>query len=276
MQAIRMAAATIVLVIAGAWNGVATAAERADYENFLKVTGFDVSITSMQQGAMSGPGVTGDAPDAFGLQYTALAKKVFDPQLMLDRAIEMMGAVMPDDLLSKGQAFYASALGQRIVQAENASHMAPDDQRYAEGQKVLDDLSANDMARVDDYGAMMDAIGGIDSSVRAVEEIQVRYLLAAMAAGTEDFNYSEQDLRALVKEQEPQIRKNIAVYSMLTAAYAYRDFTDAEVHAYREALEQPAMRQVYEILNAVQFEVMAERYEALAAELAKLQPQQSL
>ncbi len=63
---------------------------------------------------------------------------------------------------------------------------------------------------------------------------------------------------------------------MLGTAYAYRDFSDADVRAYREALEDPQMRQVYELLNAIQFEVMAERYEVLAAELAGLTPEQEI
>jgi len=36
------------------------------------------------------------------------------------------------------------------------------------------------------------------------------------------------------------------------------------------------MRQVYEALNAIQYQVMAERYEVLAGELAGLAPQVEL
>jgi hypothetical protein len=276
MQAIRNVTAVLVVAVAGLWATAVAAADRETMRHFLEVTGFDVAITSMQQGAMAGPGIAGDAPGAFGRQYIALAERVFDPELMLERAVDMMAAVMPEDLVDHGIAFYGSDLGKRLVDAENESHMTDDDQRYEVGQALLETLSADAPGRIEDYGAMMDAIGGVDSSVRAVVEIQVRYMLAAMAAGSVDIDYSEEELRGLIAEQIPEIRQNVAVYSMLGTAYAYRDFSDADVRAYREALEDPQMRQVYELLNAIQFEVMAERYEVLAAELAGLTPEQEI
>jgi len=269
-------AGALVLASAMLWGLAATAAERAEYREFLEITGFDVAITSMQQGAMAGPGITGEAADAFGRQYTALAERVFDPDLMLERAIDMMEAVLPDPLLEHGAAFYGSALGQRLVEVENASHVTDDELRYAEGQEIVERLGEDNPARLEDYAAMMDAIGGVESSLRAVLEVQLRYLLAAMAAGSVDIDYSEAELRALLEEQAPEIRNNITVFSMLGAAYTYRDLSDADVSAYRAALEEEAMRQVYEILNAIQFQVMAERYEALAEALPSLTPEQEL
>jgi hypothetical protein len=266
------------LALAGAtfWAMAAGAADRMEYRQFLEITGFDVAITSMQQGAMAGPGIAGDAPDAFGRQYTALAERVFDPELMLERTVDMMEAVLPEALLEHGADFYGSDLGQRLVAVENESHLTDDDVRYAEGQTIVERLGDENPGRLEDYSAMMDAIGGVDSSIRAVIEVQLRYLMAAMAAGSVDIDYSEAELRAILEEQVPEIRRNIAVYSMLGAAYTYRDMSDDEIRAYREALEDPAMQQVYEILNAIQFQVMAERYEALAAELAGLTPEQEI
>ena len=46
--------------------------------------------------------------------------------------------------------------------------------------------------------------------------------------------------------------------------------------AYAEALEHPKMRKVYELMNAVQYEIMANRFEAVAARLADMQPSQDL
>lgn len=266
----------MVMIWAMIWAVAAQGADRERLREFLAVTGFDVAITSMQDSAMAGPGIAGDAANDFGAQYTALAERVFDPDLMLERAITIMQAGMPDDLIDHGIAFYESELGQRLVAAENAAHVTPDEERYKLGEAALATMVDDNPGRVDDYTAMLDAIGGVEASVRAVVEVQLRYLLAAMAAGTLDIDYFEDELRALITEQAPQIRRNIGVYSMLGAAYAYRDFSDEDVHAYRLALEEPTMQQVYELLNAIQIEVMAERYEVLAGELAGLAPQQDI
>ena len=271
------AMALILLVL---WTMTATApvqaAERDVYRAFLETTGFDVAISSLQQGAMSGPGMSGQEADDFGSQYVALAQKVFDPQVMLERAIDMMAGVMSDELVAHGAAFYASDLGQRLVAVENESHMADAEGRRAAGEKIVAELAENNPDRLEDFQAMMDAIGGVEANVRAISEVQIRYLLAAMAAGTVDFEFSEAELRALIGEQATAMRNEMALNSILGAAYTYRDMSDADIRAYRSALEEPEMMQVYEALNAIQYQVMAERYEVLAGELAGLTPQMDL
>lgn len=276
MRGFKRVAGVLTLGIAGLWVSVAGAAERAAYMNFLKVTGFDVAITSMQQDAMSGPGLAGGAPDAFGAQWVALAQKVFDPDEMLAQTTDMMQVILPDDLLQYGTAFYASDLGQRLVQVENEAQSISSEERHAAGQTILHDLGANNPGRLEDYAAMMDAIGGVDASVRAVAEIQVRYLLAAAAAGAIELNMSEQDLRAAVEAQAPQMRATMQEYSILGAAFTYRDMSDEDIKMYRSVLEDERMGQIYEILNGIQYEVMADRYEMLAAGLSDLSPEQSL
>lgn len=254
----------------------AQGADRDKLRAFLKVTGFDVAIESMQQGAMAGPALAGDDPNAFGSEWVRLAEGIFDPASMVERALDMMQAVMPDDLVDHGAAFYASALGQRLVETENKAHMTPDDIKFAEAEEIVAKLVEEGSARIEQYRRMGTAIGGADQAVRSTVEIQLRYLMAAMAAGASDLDMSEEDLRGLLMEQSGSIRQNVEIYSILGAAFTYKDFTDDEVEAYVEALEDPAMQQVYEILNAIQFEIMAERYEELAGALAGLSPQQDI
>ena len=267
----------IALVLVAMLSGAAArAAEREVYRAFLETTGFDVAITSLQQDAMSGPGMSGQEANEFGSQYVKLAEQVFDPELMLNRATDMMAAVMSDELVAHGAAFYASDLGQRLVAVENESHMAPQEDRQSEGEAIVAGLMRDNPGRLEDYQAMMDAIGGVDASVRAIIEVQIRYLLAAMGAGTVDFEFSEDELRALMAEQEPAMRTEIARNSIIGAAYTYRDVSDEDIAAYRTALEDPQMQQVYEALNAIQYQVMAERYEVLAGQIAGLAPQTEL
>ena len=63
---------------------------------------------------------------------------------------------------------------------------------------------------------------------------------------------------------------------LANAAYTYRDFSDADILTYAEALEHPDMAQLYELMNAVQYEIMADRFEVLAWRMAKLHPGQDL
>ncbi|PID36999.1 MAG: hypothetical protein CR993_02175 [Rhodobacterales bacterium] len=264
----------VLLVIIG-FAGGALAADRAEMRRFLEVTGFDVAITSMRESAKAGPALTGDAANTFAHSYEELVDQIFVPEEMLGRALDMMEAVMPAALVEYGIGFYGSDLGQRLVAVENASHMTPDAERMALGEEIVAQLMEANPARIKDYRAMQEAIGGTDTSLAALIEIQLRYIMAADAARGEQ-TYSEDELRTLLMQSEPQMRAHLDSYALVASAYAYRDIPDADIKAYREVLESDEMRQVYEILNAVQNEIMAERYETLAAELAKLPPVQSL
>lgn len=269
-------AALVALVVLLWTAGTAVAAERAQYRDFLEITGFDVAITSLQKDAMEGPGMSGQEADAFGRQYAALAEQVFDPEIMIERAIDMMAAVMPDELVRHGAEFYASDLGKRLVAVENTSHLAPARDRAGQGEAIVTDLLQTNPDRLDDFQAMMDAIGGVDTTVRAITEVQIRYLLAAMAAGTLDLGYSEDELRDMIDRQVPAMKEEMGRNAIISAAYTYRELSDADIAAYRAALEAPQMRQVYEALNAIQYQVMAERYEVLAKRLIALAPQTEL
>ncbi|MCK0138676.1 DUF2059 domain-containing protein [Aliiroseovarius sp. F47248L] len=265
----------IVLVLLGVASQ-AKAAEEQDIRNFLQVTGFDVAIASIQQGAMAGPALTGEDPDVFGRQWVKLAEEVFDPDEMISEAVEMLGAVMPDELLDHGSAFYSSPLGQRLVEVENESHMADDTEKYEEGERLTGELLEQNSIRIDLFREMGVAIGSTDTAVKSIVEIQVRYLMAAVAAGVSNFDISEEDLRLMLMEQAGEMRKNIEVNSLVANAYAYRALSDEELIDYLAALQDPKMGQVYEILNAVQYQIMAERYETLASRLVDLRPEQEL
>ncbi|UWQ13041.1 hypothetical protein K3556_08630 [Aliiroseovarius sp. M344] len=264
-----------VLMILGTLS-VAQAAEEQDIREFLEVTGFDVAIASIQQGAMAGPAMTGEDPDMFGRQWVQLAEEVFNPDEMIAEAVEMIAAVMPDDLLDHGAGFYGSALGQRLVEVENESHMADDTKKYAEGERLTGELLEQNSIRIELFREMGKAIGSTETAIKSIVEIQVRYLMGAVAAGVSDFDISEEDLRLMLMEQAGEMRKNIEVNSLVANAYAYRDLTDEALIDYLAALQDPKMGQVYEILNAVQYQIMAERYETLASRLADLQPEQEL
>ena len=112
--------------------------------------------------------------------------------------------------------------------------------------------------------------------MRAIQEVQVRFMMAAAAAGVIELRMDEPDLRAALRSQEDEMRASIAKNALEGAAYTYQAFSDSEVTEYAKALEHPKMRDVYALMNAVQFEIMANRYEAVALRLSRMQPSQDL
>ncbi|MBJ6371644.1 DUF2059 domain-containing protein [Sedimentitalea sp. CAU 1593] len=258
-------------------SGAAGAADRDRIRAFLNVTGFDVALDSIALSAGSAPAMLGLDAEDFGESWERVTAEVFDTSTMRALALDILEETLTDDLLNHAAAFYASDLGQRLVEAENASHMIEDDAgKQEQGKRIIADLVAEGSPRAQMLQRMNGAIDSSGTSVRALQEIQFRFLLAASAAGVVDLKMDPDELRAMFKSQEREMRRLIQMSSMASAAYTYRDFSDADVQAYTEALEEPEMKRVYELLNAVQYEVMANRFEVLAARMAELHPGQDI
>lgn len=257
--------------------GPAQAADRARIEAFLNVTGFDVALDSIALSAASAPLMLGAEPDDFGSDWERLTAQVFDVTVMRSLATDILEATLSDTALTHAAGFYASDLGQRLVTAENASHMMEDsDAKQQSGTRIIAALVADGSPRLELIKRMNRAVNNADSSVQALQEIQIRFLLAASAAGVIDLKMDGDELRAMMKSQEGDMRRAIQTSALAGAAFTYRDFSDAEIEAYAEALEHPDMRQVYELLNAVQYEIMANRFEVLASRMADLHPSQDI
>jgi hypothetical protein len=101
-------------------------------------------------------------------------------------------------------------------------------------------------------------------------------LMAAAGAGVIELQLSEPELRERLSQDEDAMKAEIAVNALSGSAYTYQAFSDAEVLEYAKALEDGKMRRVYDLMNAVQYEIMANRFEALAIAMQRLQPSQEL
>lgn len=262
------------------WAGVAGAAERARIEQFLGVTGFDVALDSMALGAEQAPAMLGRDPGEFGVVWKKLVQEVMVPADIRETAIDILQQTLDDALLDHALAFYGSDLGQRLVAAENAAHMEKgEDGKDEAGEAIIAALvrsGPEGRDRLDFFRRMNAAIDIGDMSIRAMQEVQIRFLMAAAGAGVIALKMDEPDLREMFREQEPQLRSVLLASAMANAAYTYQSFSDDELRDYTLALEADPMRQVYELMNAVHYEIMANRYEMLAARMAILRPSQEL
>jgi hypothetical protein len=255
----------------------AQAADRDRVVEFLNVTGFDVALDSIRLSAESAPALLGMDAEDFGFQWTILANEVFDSKVMRELAIEILSETLTDELLDHAAGFYASDLGARLVQVENSSHMTEDGELKSEsGEAIIDGLIRIGSPRVETLKRMNAASDSTGTSIRAIQEVQVRFLMAAAVAGVIELQLDENDLRALLEAREPDMRISMQASALAGAAYTYQAFSDSEVEEYTEALEHPDMKQVYNLMNAVQFEVMADRYEALAQRMTNLKPSEDL
>jgi uncharacterized protein DUF2059 len=261
------------LIVATVTALSAQAADRARLEAFLNVTGFDIALESIKLSAASAPEMLGLDTDAFGDDWTRLADDIFETETLHGMALDILEQTLSDDLLAHAAEFYASDLGQRLVVAENASHMMEDDAtKTAQGEAIVAQLVADGSDRLNSLNRMNAAVDTAGNGVRALQEIQLRFLIAAEAAGVIELRMDIEDLRGMMQQQEGELRRAMQSSGLSGAAYTYREFSDADVLAYAKALEHPDMKLVYELMNAVQYEIMANRFEKLASRMAELHP----
>lgn len=248
------------------------AAERDRLEAFLEVTGFDVSLNSIALSAEQAPDMLGMQASDFGENWRIMAEQVFDQGVMHKMALDILEQTLSDDLLTHAAGFYASDLGQRLVEVENASHMIEDDEtKRADGDALIAEYGTGPGTRGEILMQLNEAVDSAGTGVRAIQELQVRFLMAASNAGVLENEIDEGALRALLAEGEDELRESLKESSLASAAYTYRDISDEDMLAYRDALRDPKMQQVYELMNAIQHEVTANRFEALADRMAGVQ-----
>lgn len=269
MFAVAFAAAVVTIAALPA-----RAADRDRLQAYLEVTGFGVALDSIALAAADAPAMLALSASHFGHEWERVAAEVFETERMRDMALDVLSETLDDEMLAHAAEFYASDLGQRLVTVENASHMREDDDaKRAEGLELLTEMPEARREVLRDMNAAVDSAG---TGVRAVQEIQVRFLLAASYAGVLEYDLDEQALRALMAEGEAELRAQIEASALANAAATYASLSTEDLRAYVEALEHPVMARVYELMNAVQYEIMANRFEVLAARMAELQPAQEL
>lgn len=266
----------LVLALGAGLAQTALAADKAGLEAFLKVTGFDVALESMRIGAQDAPQMIGMEASDFGILWADVADEVFEPEAIRKDAMQLLGAAMSDEMLEHAADFYASDLGQRLVEVENAAHASDDDGATAErGEALVAGMVEAGSARLEMLKRMNHAIDPENVGIKASQEVQIRFLLAASDAGVID-RIDEATLRSLMEDQAGAVAIEVEKSALANSAAVYEGFSDAELEAYAEALEAPLMQDVYELMNGVQYAIMADRYEQLAVKMGELGPGQEL
>ena len=252
------------------------AADRDKIKAFMEVTGFDVSLESMRVSASDAPAMLGLDSADFGRSWKLTADEIFSPEGLKEDALGILKQALSDDVLAHASEFYASELGRRLVVAENLSHFENPDEKKQQGETLVAQLLERASPQPQYFRDMARDIGAVDSGIRSFREVQVRFIMAAMGSGLIQRRLDEPDLRSMLAQEDASIKKSMLENIVTANAYTYRDFTDVEVAQYRDALATDEMKEVYELMNAIHFAIMADRYERLAVKMVKLHPLQEL
>ena len=273
-QPVRRCALVALALLLWLVAGQVRAVERTEIHDFLKVTGFDVAVRSIAGSVADAPAMLGLSEEDFGPGWQSAVADLFAEAELQGLALDMLETTLSEEMRVHAMEFYGSALGRRLITVENAAHMAPDDPgAEAEGARLYAEAGDARRALLERMAAGVDVSG---VAVDAAQDFQVRFLMAASAAGLLEGELDEAALRAQLGQGRAALAETLRQSGIHGAAYTYRDFTDDELLTYVEALETPLMARVYELLNAVQYEIMANRFERLALRMGDLRAGQEL
>ncbi|MCJ8332831.1 MAG: DUF2059 domain-containing protein [Epibacterium sp.] len=246
-------------------------------EGFLYATGFDVALDSIAHSAENAPAMIGIDARSFGQSWETLAGEVFDSAGIRDMAVGMLRETLSLEALEHAESFYASDLGRKLVRAENASHDIEDgDVTREAGSRIIAKMVQERDPKIEVFRRMTQAVSNSEDTLRAVQTVQLRFLTAASDAGIINLQMDPETLAEAMREQEPFLRISISEGALASSAYTYQGFSFEELNDYAEALEHPLMQEVYSLLNSIQYEIQANRYEALAHRLTELNPNADL
>ncbi|MBR9762950.1 MAG: DUF2059 domain-containing protein [Rhodobacteraceae bacterium] len=243
------------------------AASRDEARDFLKITGFDAALESIVMSADNGPAMLGIEDPGFRSLWEVMAARVFRNAPIQDMALDMLSATLTEAEMATADDFYGSDLGRRLVEVENASHLADDAGKpEAAAAALAEVMQARDIGRLSALERLISALDETSDGAEAMAEVQARFMIAARNAGVIELSVGDDALRDLIAGQFREMAEQDGLQTgMANAALTYRDFSTEEIETYAAALEDPGMQRVYELMNAVQYEVMADRFEAAAA-----------
>lgn len=269
-----MAILPLLWALGGAPVAANVSKERID--QFLSITGFDYALRAMSDASEDVGDMLGADLGDFGDNWKRLAAEVFDERAILEEARDMLAQSITPELLDHAETFYGSDLGKRLVRIENIAHHEDDTTQIEGGTLIIEQLLRTGDERLAALQRFIRATDPENHSIIAWEEMQIRFLMAAAAAGVIDLTLDEPDMREAMREQRPQIIMALSTANLATSAFTYQEFNTDEINAYTDALENPTMRRVYELLSGVQWAILTKKFEELAPKLADLYPEEEL
>ena len=156
--------------------------------------------------------------------------KFFSSDIMRELAADILSETLTEDLLDHASNFYASDLGALLVEVKNKSQTTDDDDLKSEsGDAIVNGLIRIGSTLIEVLKRINAASDSSGSSLRVIQEVQVRFLVAAAVAGVIELQLEELDLRESLATKESELRLLMQASALAGSAYTDQAFSGAEV-----------------------------------------------
>lgn len=241
-------------------------------EHLLKLIGFDAFVEGLALSFQDSDNALAQSDEGFGVAWDLAARQVFPADDMLEEIVGQMDGALPAENIDEMIQFFESDLGRKVTELEVAAQTGEGAARLqSEGSAILTDMIENDPARLQQYAAMVDALGIVEAQVTTAMNINFAIMTGMSASGKLPYEMSEEEILGNIAAQQDMFRADIQDNVFITFAYTYQDLSDAELAAYIDFLTSQNGRALYTNINRATEDVLSVRARAFGTRLMELQ-----
>lgn len=237
----------------------ALAADPSRGEAMLRLLGFDTAISNfVEQAKSADTGLESDDPE-FDAAREAIAERIFQPDVLFAavaaRVDDKFDAAEYDAL----EAYFSQGVGQRVTEAEKYAQLAENAaERQAETPLIIEDLLANNPERLDQIKQMVEAMDLVSSGAAMAMNLGYAMISGMASTGKMPGGLTDDQILMMLNSRRDQIEAEVFNSTVLSAAYTYRDISNADMDDYLEFLQSDLGRKLYSVLEDAQVGVLTE------------------
>ncbi|RHZ90952.1 DUF2059 domain-containing protein [Cereibacter sphaeroides] len=229
----------------------------------------DVIAVMREEGLEYGSSLEAELfPERGGSRWRAVVGLIYDTESMRKRFDAAFEAEVAQDPEAIGQMFdfFASDIGQRILQLEIEARRALLDEAAEEAAKVaVEEMSARNDPRLELLREFAEANDLIELNVVGALNSNLAFYRGMADGSAFEQPMSEEDMLADVWSQETDVRRETEAWLFPYLAVAYGSLSDAELKDYIAFSKTPAGRK----LNAATFRAFDAVFSAISRDLGR-------
>jgi regulator of RNase E activity RraB len=235
----------------------AFAAEPSRGEAILRLLGFDTAISSFVAEVKStDTGLESNYPE-FDAARDALAERIFRPDALFTAVAARVDDKFDDAEYDALEAYFSKGVGLRVTQAEKYAQSPENDaERAAETPAIIEDLLANNPERLDQIEQMIEAMDVVGSGTAMAMNLAYAMISGMASTGKLPGGMTDDQILMMLNARRDQIEAEVFNNTVLSAAFTYRDISNADMADYLDFLQSDLGRKLYSVMESAQVEVL--------------------
>ena len=235
----------------------AFAADPSRGEAMLRLLGFDTAISNfVEQAKSADTGLETDDPE-FDAAREAIAERIFQPEVLFAavaaRVDDKFDAAEYDAL----EAYFSQGVGLRVTEAEKFAQSPENEaERAAQTPAIIEDLLANNPERLDQIEQMIEAMDIVGSGTAMAMNLGYAMISGMVSTGKMPSGLTDEQILIMLNARRDQIEAEVLNSTVLSAAYTYRDISNADMADYLDFLQSDLGRKLYSVLESAQVDVL--------------------